>query len=189
MSASHSNVWLPVSWLDVLGIPLRAYVMLLLLSKHPSPALKGSLPPEMGHGSDVLLPNKCSSVQVLYLIYACAETKRQITSDGDSIILLMPNVTHCSACLDNCSKVQMTFIPANCMSSDFHPVIIVQAEFVCKDLQGVFETITLLLAQEQRRQEQTHFDQRFKLPELLILQYEQYVLRGSLLILQLSDIT
>ena len=75
------------------------------------------------------------------------------------------------------------------MGSDFHPVIVIQAEFVCKDLQGVFEAITLLLAQEQRRQEQTHFDQGFKLSELLVLQYEQYILRGSLLILQLSDVT
>ena len=76
MSASHSNVWLPKSWLDVLSIPPRAFVMSLSLSKHPSAALKGSLPPEMGHGSDILLPNKRSSVQALYLIHACAETKK-----------------------------------------------------------------------------------------------------------------
>ena len=76
--------WLPKSQLDVLSIPLGVYATLLSLLKDPSQALKGSLPPEMEHGSDDLLPSNCSDVQVVDLIYACGKT-RQTTSVGVSL--------------------------------------------------------------------------------------------------------
>ena len=131
--------------------PQEVYIGMLLLLLNRFPVLIEWLPPVMAADIVTLVGRFC----LCLLAIAC-----------------MPAFAHRSACFGNCSQVQVTIIPTNCIGCDFDPVIIIQTKLVCKDLQRVFETVTLLLAQEQRRQQQTHFDQGFKLSELLILQDE-----------------